>query len=118
MSWFTNLITHVEVAFTSPKAKAALEMVAALAPIAQVVVAEIEVITPNKTLSEVSAAYDKFGVPFLSTAVSSDPNAVGNALLNLGTSVLQTKLPADKANAAQHILQTAVQLAVVATKAG
>jgi hypothetical protein len=48
-----------------------------------------------------------------------DPTSLGNALLNLATQLLRSKLPADKADLAvpTNILNTAVQLAVTALKA-
>ena len=46
-----------------------------------------------------------------------DPTSIGNALLNLATQLLRSKLPADKANLPANILNTSVQLAVTAIKA-
>ena len=46
-----------------------------------------------------------------------DPTFIGNALLNLATELLRSKLPADKAALPTNILNTAVQLAVTALKA-
>ena len=46
-----------------------------------------------------------------------DPTSIGNALLNLATHLLRSKLPAEKAALPTNILNTAVQLAVTAMKA-
>ena len=42
---------------------------------------------------------------------------IGNALLNLATQIMCSKLPAEKADLPANILNTAVQLAVTALKA-
>jgi hypothetical protein len=104
--------------FESGKAKAALQQAASLVAIAAPIVQEIGMLAPNKTVSEIEAAYQKYGVPFTTTLNSSDPNSAGNALLNLATAVLAKNLPPDKAGAAVSILNTAVQLAVTAVHAG
>lgn len=46
-----------------------------------------------------------------------DPTSIGNAVLNLGTQILRSKLPADKTTLPTNILNTAVQLAVTTIKA-
>jgi len=46
-----------------------------------------------------------------------DPTSIGNALLNLATQLLRSKLPANRADLPTNILNTAVQLAVTALKA-
>jgi GH24 family phage-related lysozyme (muramidase) len=116
MNWIKNLIAKVVTFFSNPKAKDALETAAQLAAIAAPIVAQINTLTPNKTMSKCLGAYEKYGVTFLGAATSPDPNAVGNALLNLATNVLQAKLPAEKACTATNVLNTAVQLAVTASK--
>ena len=67
-------------------------------------------------LKEVSDAYRKYGMPMIQS-YTQDPASIGNALLNLATYILRTKLPADKVNLPTNILNTAVQLAVTALKA-
>jgi hypothetical protein len=46
-----------------------------------------------------------------------NPALIGNALLNLATPILRSKLPVEKAGLPTDILNTAVQLAVTALKA-
>jgi hypothetical protein len=117
MSWITNVLNSIASFFQSDKVKKAFQTAAELAQIALPIVQSINIMVPNKTLDEVVGAYRSYGVPFASTVFTDDPNAVGNALLNLATAVLKDKLPADKANVATNVLHTAVQLAVTATKA-
>ena len=78
------------------------------------IVKDIAALVPNRTVQEISTAYQKYGVP-LATQISEDPTSTGNALLNLGTAVLQKNHAPD---AAVSLLNTAVQLALVAAKAG
>ena len=58
----------------------------------------------------------RYGVPMIQS-YTQDPTSLGNALLNLATQLLRSKLPADKADLPTNILNTAVQLAVTALKA-
>ena len=93
----------------------ALKTAASLAPIALPIVQEIAILVPNKTVDEVLAAYTKYGVPVVGQ-INADPTSVGNAMLNLATVLLSQKLPAGMAGAATSLLNTAVQLAVLALK--
>jgi hypothetical protein len=102
---------------TSPKAKAAVAKAASLVSIAVPIVQEIStMINPaSSTVAQVVAAYNKYGVPLVNT-YERDPTSIGNAALNLATTLLQKKLPASEGTVATNILQTAVQLAVTAVK--
>jgi hypothetical protein len=111
---FHNIVNSVVGFFTSGKAKAALQTAAELATIALPIVQQINTLAPNKTVTEVLYAYNKYGVPVANVAMNDGD--VNTALLNLATSVLQKNLPAAKATASVSILQTAVQLAVLAAK--
>lgn len=67
-------------------------------------------------LKEVADAYRKYDVPMIQS-YTENSTSIGNALLNLATQVLRSKLPADKAGFPTNVLNTAVQLAVTAMKA-
>ncbi len=113
MSWLTKIFSI----FTSDKAKKALETAASISEIATPIVAQIAYLTPNRTDDEIMAAYAKYGVPFFGV-VRNDPNGIGNALLNLGTQAVTARLPAQYLGIATSTIQTAVQIAVTARKAG
>ena len=83
---------------------------------------EISSITGNAgsaaTADAVEAAYTKYGVPLTEVLTTGNATQIGNALLNLATTVLQKNLSPNEAGVATNILNTAVSLAVTATKAG
>lgn len=114
MKWLESFLGKVASWFHKPAVEEAFNTVAKIIPEAEPIVADIAALTPNKTVQEIQTAYDKYAVPF-SGVVESDPNAVGNALLNLATTVVNKNL---KSPAAQNLVNTAVQLAVTAAKAG
>ena len=100
----------------SPKARNAVEQAAGLVNIALPIVDELSTIDPKTArLKDVADAYRKYGVPMIQS-YTQDPTSIGNALLNLATQLLRSKLPVDKA-LPTNILNTAVQLAVTALKA-
>jgi hypothetical protein len=102
---------------TSIKARNAVEQAASLVNIALPIVDELSTIDPKTSgLKEIADAYRKYGVPMIQS-YTENPTSVGNALLNLATQLLRSKLPADKASLPTNILNTAVQLAVTALKA-
>jgi len=108
-----NFTAKIESLFQSPKVKAAFEAVATAVTEAEPVVAAIGALTPNKTVQEVVAAYAKYAVP-VSATITADPTSIGNALLNLATTVVNKNL---KSPAALSIVNTAVQIAVTAANA-
>jgi len=110
--FLTNLFKKLEELFESPKTKAVLNDVATILVDAKPIVEAIASATPNKTISEVLKIYEQYGLP-ISQAELAGPAAIGNALLNLATSLLQTKFP----NLSTSLIQTAVQLAVTGVKA-
>ncbi len=111
-----SIFISIEHLFTSDKAKEVLKIVNTLVPIAFPIVGEIEALVPNKTVDQVMNAYQKFGIPLNNAISTNDPSQIGNALLNLGTSILQKNLPPDKVDASLSILNTAIQLAVIGNK--
>lgn len=114
MSWLTNLFGKINSALHSPALENAEKTIAALLPSALQVVQAINAIVPNKTLAEIEKAYETYAVPFSQTYAADPVNGPGNALLNLATAILQKNkvMPA-----AVSIIQSAIQLAVVAAKA-
>jgi len=113
MSWLTTLFKDVKGFFSSPKAEADEKEIAALLPAALSIVQQINLIAPNKTLTEINTVATKYGMPTIA-AISSDPAGAGNALLNLATQILQKN---HAPTAAVSLLNTVVQLAVTAASA-
>lgn len=112
MNFFVKFLHKIESLFTNPKVVAVFDSMAHIVTVAEPIVAQIAALTPNKTLQEIVAAYEKFGVT-TATTIENNPTALGNALLNLATTVVAKNVPA----AANNIIQTAVQIAVTASKA-
>ena len=101
----------------SQKARNAVQQAASLVNIALPIVDQLSSIDPKTArLKEVADAYRKYGVPMIQS-YTQDPTSIGNALLNLATQLLRSKLPANRADLPTNILNTAVQLAVTALKA-
>ena len=109
MSWLTNLFKGIENFFASPRAKAAEAQIAALVPLALPIVRNIAALTQNRTVQQITAAYQEYAVP-LSAKIESDPDT---ALRDLATAILR-RLHAPET--AISILNTAVELAVQAAK--
>jgi hypothetical protein len=100
--------------FTSPKAKAVEAAIESAAITAQPLVAAIAAAIPNRTFTEIVAAYDKYGVPFAKTESQlTDPTAKALALRDLATSILAK----NHQTATVQILNTAVEIAVAANNA-
>lgn len=111
MGWLHTLFGKIGHLFSSTKAQAVEAQIATLTQEALPIVQEIAALCPNKTVQEITSAFTKFGMP-LANEIAADPTSTGNALLNLATGVMQQKMP----TAAMTLLNTAVQLAVVAIK--
>ena len=77
MKWLANLFRHLWADET-------------LVVAAQPIVSTIAVLVPNKTVQEVSKAYNYFGVPLVKE-IADDPTSIGNAMMNLAVAVLQKK---------------------------
>ena len=115
MHWLTALFQKIAGVLHGPKAQAVEETLSSLTLAAMPIVAAVSALCPNQTVQQISAAYTKYGVP-LASQIRADPTSTGNALLNLSTAVLQKNLPPAQAAPALSLLNTAVQLAVVASK--
>ncbi len=112
MHWLTSLFHKISWLFDSPKAKAIEAELAAMTQAALPIVQTIAALTPNKTVQEIAAVYEHYGVP-LAVQIGSDPTSIENALLNVATAVLQKN---HASATAVSLLNTAVQLAVTASK--
>ena len=112
MNWLHSLFSKLTGWFTSPKAVAAEQTIAALLPVALTIIQDINAIAPNKTLAQFNLIAAKYAIPAIST-IANDPNAVGNVALNMATEILQKN---HAPNQAVSLLNTVVQLAVTAVK--
>lgn len=113
MNFFRSAIQKVISFFTSGKAEAALNQAVELVPKALPLVQDLAKLTPDKTVQQIAAAFQKYGVPF-SQALQSTPVASrGYLLLHLATQVLANEVP----GVATNVLNTAIQLAVTGSKA-
>lgn len=110
MSWLKTLFADIGRVFSSPKLKAVESSIAALVPAALPIVEDIAALTPNRTVQEITKAYEKYAVP-ASAKIQSDP---ATALRDLAASVLQKNHAPD---AATGLLNTVVELAVQGVKA-
>lgn len=115
MNFIETFFGKIAALFHSPKVEAAFNSVASLVTIAEPIVADIAALTPNKTVQEITAAYAKYAVP-VAGEITADPTSTGNALLNLATAVVQKNMGSNPA--ATSLINTAVQIAVTAGKAG
>jgi hypothetical protein len=113
MNFLTTFLQKIESLFKKPAVQAAFNAVAEVIEVAEPIVADIALLTPNKTIAEVVTAYAKYAVPLAAT-ISANPTSVGNALLNLATTVVTQNL---KNPVAVNIVNTAVQIAVTAANA-
>lgn len=113
MNRFSKFLQAIEHVFKSPRVETAFAEVGTLVQIAAPIVQQIAALTPNRTVQEVTAAFNKFAVP-MAVQLTGDPTQLGNALLNLATTLVQKNV---KQAAAVNLIQTAVQIAVTATKA-
>jgi hypothetical protein len=96
----------------SSAAKRAIESAVDLVIIALPIVQEIRILDPKTaTIADVIAMYQKYKVAFVGS-IKQDPVSIGNALLNLATALVKLKAPSK----ATSIIQTAIQLALVALK--
>jgi len=111
MSWLTTLFKDMKNLFLSDKAKALEHEIATLVVKAAPIVAAISLKVPNKTVQEIAHAYTAYAVQ-PATSIADDPTSIGNAMLNLGTTLLQKLSP----NSTVTALNTAIQLAVATQK--
>lgn len=95
----------------SDKISHVVDEVAKVVPIALPIVKQIGVIAgDNRTVASVTAAFEKFGVPYIAEAQVD----LGAALLHLATEVVTKEVPA---GTAKNIIQTGISFAVSADKA-
>lgn len=105
MSWLNNLFADLGRVFSSDHMKALEQQIATLVPLALPIVEELAQLVPNKTVQEITAAYEKYAIP-VSGKIASDP---ATALRDLAVAILQKNhAPA----AAVSLLNTVVELAV------
>jgi hypothetical protein len=98
---------------TSPAAQRAIESAIDLVPIALPIVQEIRSLDPKTaTVADVVAMYQKYRIAVVGM-LKQDSVSIGNALLNLATALVKLRAPSKTTS----IIQTAVQLALVALKA-
>jgi hypothetical protein len=98
---------------TSPAAQRAIESAVDLVPVALPIVQEIRSLDPKTaTVADVIAMYQKYKVALVGS-IKHDPVSIGNSLLNLATALVKQRQPSK----ATSIIQTAIQLALVALKA-
>jgi hypothetical protein len=120
MTWIKAILGKLGAWFASPSGKQAVDDINTLVQIALPIVEEVSALTGNAgaaaSVAAVQAAYTKYGVPLTQGLTAGDSLGIGNALMNLATAVLRKNLPANKAGVATNILNTAVSLAVTATK--
>jgi acyl-CoA reductase-like NAD-dependent aldehyde dehydrogenase len=113
MNFLKSVIQKIVVFFSSGKAAAALNQAASLVPKALPIVEAIAALTPNRTIQEIEAAFEKYAVPFSQEWRATPAASRGYLLLQLATSVLSREVP----GTATNILNSAVQLAVTGSKA-
>ena len=112
MTFFSHLFNDIHNIFSSPKAHAVEKEIADLLPAALQIVQMINSFAPNRSLSEINYIAERYALPAI-TSLETSGQTPGNVLLNLATQILKDK---HAPSASVAILNTAVQLAVVADK--
>ena len=110
---FKSILRRIVLFFKSGKVEAALTRAAELVPKALPIVQELATLVPNRTNQEMLAAFQKYAVPGATQFLATPQPQRGYVLLHLATQILAAELP----GVATNILNTAVQLAVTASKA-
>lgn len=112
MNWLKNLFSKIDGYFHTPAAEAVENEIQTLLPAGIQIVQEINALAPNKTLAQINTIATKYALPTVSAIA--DGQTTGNVLLNLGSQILaKNHAPA----AATSLLNTVIQLAVVANPA-
>lgn len=109
--FFTNIFNKIGHLFSSSKAQAALHDVAVIVNGVTPIVKDLQQLIPNKTFQEVTAAYQKYAVPF-AAAETNDPVHIGNYIMNLAVAEASKHWTAVPFSS----LAAAVNLAYVAVK--
>jgi len=100
--------------FGSKKVQTALEKIADLVPEVQSIVADLQGVDPRTaTYLDIVNLYEKHSV-IISETISKTPTGYGNALLNLATILVKRQKP----GISTSVIQAAIQIALVALKAG
>jgi hypothetical protein len=107
-----SAITTVARLFGSDKVQGALERAAALVPIALPIVQSIAWLTPTGADDEMVTLFARYGVPEIEKFLALPREDRGLALLKVATDLVARRAP----GVPTHILNTAVQFAVVAEK--
>lgn len=113
MKYLKSIVQKIVSFFSSGQAEAALTRACDLVPQALPIVQDLAAMVPDKTMQQIEAAFQKYGVPFAQQLEATPVAQRGYLLLELATQVLAQKFP----SVASNILNTAVQLAVTAVKA-
>ncbi|HUK15204.1 MAG TPA: hypothetical protein VLW65_02265 [Bryobacteraceae bacterium] len=113
MNYLKSAVEKIISFFTSGRAEAALTQACELVPKALPIVQDLAAIAPDKTMEQIEAAFQKYGVPISQQLLAAAPSQRGFLLLELASKVLAQKAP----GVATNVLNTAVQLAVTGVKA-
>src|SRR5690349_14629061 len=113
MKKILNALKSVVNFFRSGKATAALNSVASLVPKALPIVQIVALLTPTKADDEVLALFQKFGLPYVENYLALPQEQRGAALLKAASTKLAEQVPGTPT----HILDAAVQLALVGYRA-
>jgi hypothetical protein len=113
MNLLKTIVRKVVGFFQSGAAEAALTRACELVPKALPIVEDLAAIVPDKTMQQIEAAFQKYGVPFSQQLLDTAPSQRGYLLLDLASRVLAQEVP----GTATRVLNTAVQLAVAGVKA-
>lgn len=95
--------------FTSGKAQRALAEVDKLLPLVVPIIKAIGQASGNRTVAEVTSAFDLYGVPWVHEFSTKPPET---AMRHLAQVVVERSVPAS----AQSVVNAAIELAVVASK--
>lgn len=111
MNFAQKLFDKVSHWFTGPKGQDVIHTISELLPVAETIVADINKLAPNKTLAQFQKVAEKYAIPAVQSIDAGQ--TPGNVALNLATEILRKNhAPA----AAEHLLNTVIQLAVTASK--
>ena len=113
MKYLKTIIQKVVSFFSSAKSEAAFNRVCELVPKALPIVEDLAAVVPDKSIQQIEAAFQKYGVPFSQELLATPSSQRGFLLLSLASQVLSAECP----GVATNVLNTAVQLAVTGVKA-
>jgi hypothetical protein len=121
MTWIAKLFSRIEGFFASKQGQKDIATINTLVTVAVPIVEAVAAATGNlgagASIAMVNAAYQKYGVLLEQSLATGSSTVIGNALLNLTTTLVQKNLPKNLGVPATSLIQTAVQIAVVAQKA-